>query len=152
MPGARAGGRAGGARPRAPPLEQAPRRSAPLLTRVPPRRRLGAPVPPPPPAEEIRQPAQPLALRLSGQLLLGITRIYLKKVTLLYEDGQLALKKLAEFFKPGAVDLDEGGAAGAPGAGVTLAAGAAAADDDFADDAPDPGETFGCVSSIARGA
>lgn len=44
---------------------------------------------------------------MSGQLLLGITRIYYKKVTLLFEDGQSALKKLSEFFKPGQVDMQE---------------------------------------------
>jgi hypothetical protein len=70
-------------------------------------------------ADEIRKPAQPLALRLSGQLLLGITRIYHKKVTLLYEDGQSALKKLSEFFKPENLDVNEAGAGDA--AAVTLA-------------------------------
>lgn len=48
-----------------------------------------------------------MALRLSGQLLLGITRIYHKKVTLLLEDGQAAMQKLKDFFKPGQVDMTE---------------------------------------------
>ena len=58
-------------------------------------------------AEEIRKPAQPLALRLSGQLLLGITRIYYKKVTLLLDDGKQAVERLKEFFRPGQVDMAE---------------------------------------------
>jgi cohesin complex subunit SCC1 len=46
-----------------------------------------------------------LALRLSGHLLLGITRIFNRKVTYLYGDCENALLKLKQAYKPGNVDL-----------------------------------------------
>lgn len=59
--------------------------------------------PPPPPAgiltgfsvaDSIINPEAPLALRLSGQLLLGVVRIYNRKVQYLYEDCNHAIIKV----------------------------------------------------------
>lgn len=46
-----------------------------------------------------------LALRLSGHLLLGITRIFNRKVNYLYENCETALDKLKQAYKKGNVDL-----------------------------------------------
>ncbi|VVT56604.1 uncharacterized protein SAPINGB_P005173 [Magnusiomyces paraingens] len=49
----------------------------------------------------------PLALRLSGQLLLGVVRIYNKKASYLAEDCKEILLKLRMAFRPGNVDMDQ---------------------------------------------
>jgi hypothetical protein len=46
-------------------------------------------------ADSIINPEAPLALRLSGQLLLGLVRLYLRKLQFLEEDAGLALRGLA---------------------------------------------------------
>lgn len=48
----------------------------------------------------------PLALRLSGQLLLGVVRIYSRKAVYLMEDCNEALLKLKMTFRTGNVDMD----------------------------------------------
>lgn len=48
----------------------------------------------------------PLALRLSGQLLLGIVRIFSRKVTYLQQDCQEALTHMKQVIKVAAVDLE----------------------------------------------
>lgn len=75
---------------------------------LPSRRRAVRPPPPPGflsaqrnapssacPADSIINPEAPLALRLSGQLLLGLVRLYLRKLQFLEEDAGLALRGLA---------------------------------------------------------
>ena len=60
-----------------------------------------------------------MALRLSGQLLLGIARIYSRKTKYLLDDAQETLHKVKKAFQNeqrAAVDLPDEGAAGA-GAG-----------------------------------
>ncbi|KAJ1905741.1 sister chromatid cohesion protein 1 [Tieghemiomyces parasiticus] len=47
----------------------------------------------------------PLALRLSGQLLLGVVRIYYRKAKYLLEDCDDALFKIKLAFRPGVVDM-----------------------------------------------
>ncbi|KAJ7520389.1 hypothetical protein O6H91_19G003800 [Diphasiastrum complanatum] len=47
----------------------------------------------------------PIALRLSGHLLLGVVRIYARKVNYLYHDCSEALVKIKHAFHSGAVDL-----------------------------------------------
>lgn len=47
-------------------------------------------------ADTIVDPDQPLALRLSGQLLLGVVKIYSKKVNYLFEDCSSAIIKIQE--------------------------------------------------------
>lgn len=49
----------------------------------------------------------PMALRLSGQLLLGVARIYSRKAKYLLDDCNETLGKVKRAFRPGAVDLDE---------------------------------------------
>jgi len=56
-------------------------------------------------AKTILDPKTPLALRLSGQLLLGLVRIYQRKVKYLQEDASDALTKMKMVFRPGIVDL-----------------------------------------------
>jgi cohesin complex subunit SCC1 len=46
------------------------------------------------PADSIINPEAPLALRLSGQLLLGLVRLYLRKLQFLEEDAGLTLRGL----------------------------------------------------------
>jgi len=58
-------------------------------------------------AKNILDPTAPLALRLSGQLLLGLVRIYQRKVKYLQEDCSDALTKMKMLFRPGNVDLNE---------------------------------------------
>ncbi|KAF2237377.1 hypothetical protein EV356DRAFT_574168 [Viridothelium virens] len=53
----------------------------------------------------VDQGQAPLALRLSGQLLLGVVRIYHRKTRYLLEDCHDALLKIKMAFKPGNVDL-----------------------------------------------
>lgn len=49
-----------------------------------------------PRADSILNPEAPLALRLSGQLLLGIVRVYIRKLQLLESDAQEAISGLQE--------------------------------------------------------
>ncbi|KAK4058215.1 sister chromatid cohesion protein 1 [Microbotryomycetes sp. JL221] len=49
----------------------------------------------------------PMALRLSGQLLLGVARIYSRQAKYLLDDCSETLSKVKKAFKPGQVDLDE---------------------------------------------
>ncbi|POM64421.1 Double-strand-break repair protein rad21 [Phytophthora palmivora] len=55
--------------------------------------------------ENIMNPQVPLALRVTGHLLLGVVRIYSRKVKYLYTDCSEALVKIKLAFRPGAVDL-----------------------------------------------
>ena len=48
----------------------------------------------PPPPDSIVHPTVPLALRVSGHLLLGVVRIYSRKVKYLMEDCSQALTKI----------------------------------------------------------
>lgn len=58
--------------------------------------------------EEIKgHSAEPMALRLSGQLLLGVATIYTKKAQYLYDDCADTMFKLRMAYKPGNVDLAE---------------------------------------------
>ena len=50
--------------------------------------------PGPPRADSIINPEAPLALRLSGQLLLGIVRVYFRKLEYLSKDAQSAVDNL----------------------------------------------------------
>lgn len=45
-------------------------------------------------AESVRKPAEPLALRVSGHLLVGLARIYNRKVKYLFVDCNEALIKI----------------------------------------------------------
>jgi len=61
---------------------------------------------------DIQNPTVPMALRVSGHLLLGVVRIFSKKVTYLLSDCSEALVKIKDAFRaPGGVEL-------APGAGT----------------------------------
>lgn len=53
----------------------------------------------------IGQGQAPMALRLSGQLLLGVVRIYSRKARYLLDDCSDALTKIKHAFRPGNVDL-----------------------------------------------
>ncbi|RLN88906.1 hypothetical protein BBJ28_00002215 [Nothophytophthora sp. Chile5] len=55
--------------------------------------------------DSIVNPQVPLALRVSGHLLLGVVRIYSRKVKYLYSDCSEALVKIKLAFRPGVVDL-----------------------------------------------
>jgi len=66
--------------------------------------------------KSILEPQAPLALRLTGQLLLGLVRIYQKKVKYLQEDCSDALTKMKSVFRAGAVDLPPESAVAASGA------------------------------------
>jgi cohesin complex subunit SCC1 len=57
--------------------------------------------------ENILSPAAPLALRVSGHLMLGIVRIYSRKVKYLMSDCTEAMWKIKMAFRPGNVDLAE---------------------------------------------
>ncbi|KAJ3210158.1 sister chromatid cohesion protein 1 [Dinochytrium kinnereticum] len=50
---------------------------------------------------------EPMALRLSGQLLLGVVRIYSRKARYLLEDCNEALVKIKLAFRPGIVDMPQ---------------------------------------------
>ncbi|KAL1705021.1 Rec8 like protein-domain-containing protein [Schizophyllum commune] len=54
------------------------------------------------------QEIEVMALRLSGQLLLGVVRIYSRKAKYLLDDCNEALLKIKMAFRPGAVDMTEG--------------------------------------------
>lgn len=69
--------------------------------------------------ESIVNPAVPLALRVSGHLLLGVVRIYSRKVRYLMTDCHEAMVKIKMAFRPGAAtsggdggDDDDGGGTG----------------------------------------
>lgn len=55
--------------------------------------------------DSIVNPQVPLALRVSGHLLLGVVRIYSRKVKYLFTDCSEALVKIKLAFRPGVVDL-----------------------------------------------
>ncbi|XP_024378145.1 sister chromatid cohesion 1 protein 4 [Physcomitrium patens] len=55
--------------------------------------------------DSILFPEAPIALRLSGHLLLGVVRIYSRKVNYLFHDCSEALTKIKQAFHAGAVDL-----------------------------------------------
>ncbi len=57
--------------------------------------------------ESVLNPAAPLALRVSGHLMLGIVRIYSRKVKYLMNDCTEAMWKIKLAFRPGNVDLSE---------------------------------------------
>lgn len=62
----------------------------------------------------------PLALRLSGQLLLGVVRIYSRKTVYLMEDCNEALLKLKMAFRSGNVDMERNTATVAKAQTLTL--------------------------------
>ena len=64
--------------------------------------------------ESILAPAAPLALRVSGHLMLGIVRIYSRKVKYLMSDCTEAMWKIKMAFRPGNVDMAETAAIAAP--------------------------------------
>ncbi|KTW28786.1 hypothetical protein T552_01416 [Pneumocystis carinii B80] len=53
----------------------------------------------------VNQEQIPIALRLSGQLLLGVVKVYSRKAHYLLEDCNEALMKIKMTFKPGNVDI-----------------------------------------------
>lgn len=55
----------------------------------------------------IGQEVEVMALRLSGQLLLGVVRIYSRKAKYLLDDCNEALLKIKMAFRPGVVDMTE---------------------------------------------
>lgn len=59
--------------------------------------------------ESIVNPSVPLALRVSGHLLLGVVRIYSRKVKYLMQDCTEALVKIKMAFRPG-ISSEKGGA------------------------------------------
>jgi cohesin complex subunit SCC1 len=70
--------------------------------------------------DSIVHPTVPLALRVSGHLLLGLVRIYARKVQYLMTDCSEALFKINMAFRPGVVDLPTG-ASEAPSASINVA-------------------------------
>ncbi|KAG6587252.1 Double-strand-break repair protein rad21 [Phytophthora cinnamomi] len=64
--------------------------------------------------DSILNPQVPLALRVSGHLLLGVVRIYSRKVKYLYADCSEALVKIKLAFRPGVVDLPAASQQAAP--------------------------------------
>ena len=62
-------------------------------------------------ANAVANPEIPIALRISGHLLLGICRIYSRKVKYLLQDCNDALVKIKLSFRPGAVDAEKAVAA-----------------------------------------
>eukprot|EP00242_Pyramimonas_sp_CCMP2087_P015196 CAMPEP_0198222154 /NCGR_PEP_ID=MMETSP1445-20131203/86820_1 /TAXON_ID=36898 /ORGANISM="Pyramimonas sp., Strain CCMP2087" /LENGTH=390 /DNA_ID=CAMNT_0043900555 /DNA_START=157 /DNA_END=1326 /DNA_ORIENTATION=+ len=56
--------------------------------------------------DTILQPQMPLALRLSGQLLLGVVRIYSRQVGYLFTDCSEALVKVKQVMRPGVGMVD----------------------------------------------
>ncbi|KAK4683603.1 cohesin complex subunit SCC1, partial [Tremellales sp. Uapishka_1] len=55
----------------------------------------------------LTQETEPIALRLSGQLMLGVVRIYSRKVQYLFDDCREARERITLAFRPGVVDLPE---------------------------------------------
>ena len=70
--------------------------------------------------QSIMQPTVHLALRMSGHLLLGVVRIYSRKVKYLLDDCSNALGKIKLAFRPGVVDLPKDQMTAKSGA-ITLA-------------------------------
>jgi len=58
--------------------------------------------------ESIENPTVPMALRVSGHLLLGVVRIFSRKVTYLFTDCSEAMVKIKDAFRSGAVELAPG--------------------------------------------
>jgi hypothetical protein len=56
--------------------------------------------------DSLLNPAEPLSLRVSGHLMLGLVRIYSKKVKYLMVDCTDTVWKIQLAFKPGKVDID----------------------------------------------
>lgn len=56
--------------------------------------------------DSVLNPSAPLALRVSGHLMLGIVRIYSRKVKYLMTDCTEAMWKIKLAFRPGNVDID----------------------------------------------
>jgi cohesin complex subunit SCC1 len=56
--------------------------------------------------QSVLNPSAPLALRVSGHLMLGIVRIYSRKVKYLMSDCTEAMWKIKLAFRPGNVDID----------------------------------------------
>lgn len=54
--------------------------------------------------DNILNPEAPLALRLSGQLLLGVVKIYSRKVAFLFDDCNDALTKVTKVIDPKHLD------------------------------------------------
>ncbi|KAG5176608.1 Rec8 like protein-domain-containing protein [Tribonema minus] len=69
--------------------------------------------------DSIVHPNVPLALRVSGHLLLGVVRIYSRKVQYLLSDCSEAQVKMKMAFRPGVVDLPTG-ASEAPAAAINM--------------------------------
>ncbi|CAM9145063.1 unnamed protein product [Chrysoparadoxa australica] len=69
--------------------------------------------------DSVINPTVPLALRVSGHLLLGIVRIYSRKVKYLMSDCSEALVKIKMAFRPGVVDLPTG-ASEAPASAINV--------------------------------
>lgn len=74
--------------------------------------------------ESIVNPAVPLALRVSGHLLLGVVRIYSRKVRYLMHDCNEAMVKIKMAFRPGIADNNNNdndpSAAAAAGGGIIV--------------------------------
>ncbi|KAL1639023.1 sister chromatid cohesion protein 1 [Diplodia intermedia] len=68
----------------------------------------------------VDQGQAPMALRLSGQLLLGVVRIYSRKARYLLDDCNEALMKIKLAFRPGNVDLPVNQAQSVNPASLTL--------------------------------
>uniref|UniRef100_A0A6U4LIV4 Rad21/Rec8-like protein N-terminal domain-containing protein n=3 Tax=Hemiselmis andersenii TaxID=464988 RepID=A0A6U4LIV4_HEMAN len=56
-------------------------------------------------AGQIESPTEEMALRLSSHLLVGLSRIYTRKVQFLFTDCNEALSKITMAFRPGTVDI-----------------------------------------------
>lgn len=67
------------------------------------------------PADSIIFPEVPIALRLSSHLMVGVVRIYSRKVNYLFHDCSEALLKIKQAFRSAAVDRSS--AAAPPGVG-----------------------------------
>lgn len=77
-------------------------------------------------SESVLKPRVPLALRLSGHLLLGIARIYARKVLYLFQDCNDAVKRFQVVRARNACAPVDPGQSRAPSATCTLAATVAA--------------------------
>jgi cohesin complex subunit SCC1 len=53
----------------------------------------------------LEQDGEPIALRMSGQLMLGVVRIYSRKAQYLMDDAKDVRDKISMAFRPGDVDL-----------------------------------------------
>ncbi|KAA0159938.1 hypothetical protein FNF31_04583 [Cafeteria roenbergensis] len=77
-------------------------------------------------SQSLMKPKVALALRVSGQLLLGLARIYSRKVTFLFADCSDALSKIQSAFRVADLDLPKDKTTG--GNAINLAPGAAGLD------------------------